>query len=107
MLGRRVRAPSGSDGNAADRVLTLAVFYRSDSVEQHLADLGAAGGIGWELIRKGTEWTVPPESAGVLWELTLDDGAHRLVTSITSQLPAVSYSAAPNSGLAELSRSLG
>ncbi|MCC7243915.1 MAG: GGDEF domain-containing protein [Acidobacteria bacterium] len=45
--------------------------------------------------------------AGVLWELSLDDGAQRLVSALISSVPAVSYSASPQPGLVELSRALG
>jgi diguanylate cyclase (GGDEF)-like protein len=88
-------------------VLTLAVYHRSENVEQHLAELRAASGLRLDLIRKGTLWTMPTAAAGALWELSLDDGAHRLVSSLIGSLPAISYSANNQPGLAELSRSLG
>src|SRR5688572_2049422 len=106
MIGRR-RGASVPEGSSDDRALVVAVFHRSDNVEQHVSPLRAASGLQLELIRKGAEWTAPSDIAGMLWELTLDDGAHRLVTSLTSQTPAVSYSATSQAGLVELSRSLG
>jgi diguanylate cyclase (GGDEF)-like protein len=83
------------------------VYHRSDNVEQHLGELRASGGLRLELIRKGTLWTIPTDVAGVLWELTLDDGAQRLVPALLANVPAVSYSVAAQPGLVELSRALG
>src|SRR5690606_18600688 len=64
-------------------------------------------GLRLELIRKGTLWTVPGTVSGVLWELTPDDGAQRLVAALIGNVPAVSYSLADRPGLVELSRALG
>ncbi len=86
---------------------SLAVYYRSDNVEQHLGELRASGGIRLELVRKGTLWTMPTDVAGVLWELTLDDGAQRMVSALIANVPAISYSVSSQPGLAELSRALG
>ena len=107
MIGRRTRSTSSPEGSSVDSLLTLAVYYRSDSVEQHIAPLRAASGLHLEIIRKGAQWAAPVNAAGVLWELTLDDGAHRLVSALTSQAPSVSYSTTSQQGLVELSRSVG
>jgi diguanylate cyclase (GGDEF)-like protein len=107
MLGRRPRRTSAPETSAADNGLTLAVYHRSDNVEQHLAELCATSGIHLEFVRKGTLWTMPHDVAGVLWELTLDDGTQRLVSALIENVPAVSYSNIDQPGLAELSRSLG
>src|SRR3954467_15485643 len=103
MLGRRPRRPSASETTAPDSVLALAVYHRSDNVEQHLAELRTATGVQLELVKKGTLWTVPSDVSGVLWELSLEDGAQRLVSALIGNLPAVSYGAAHQPGLVELS----
>src|SRR5690348_8240366 len=92
MLGRRPRRPSAPELTAPDSVLTLAVYHRSDNVEQHLGELRALAGVRLELVRKGTLWTVPNDVSGILWELSPDDGAHRLVSALIGTIPAVSYS---------------
>jgi len=107
MLERRGRSASGPDERVGVCAVTLAVFFRNDHVEQHLGDLRGASGVSLALVRKGTAWDLPAQAGALLWELTPDDGAHRLVTTLTSRVPSVSYSTAPQPGLAELSRSLG
>lgn len=107
MLGRRPRTPSAPELSAADSGLALAVYHRSDNVEQQLPELYAAAGLRLEFIRKGTLWTLPHDVAGVLWELTPDDGTQRLVSALINDMPAVSYSATAQPGLVELSRALG
>ncbi len=107
MSGPRPRRLSAPEFSAADRGLALAVYHRSDNVEQHLAELCAASGVRLDFVRKGTLWTLPGDVSGVLWELTLDDGAQRLVSALISSVPAVSYSNVDQPGLAELSRALG
>ena len=104
MQGRRPRRTSAPEN---DNVLALAVYHRSDNVEQHLAELRATAGLRLDLIRKGTLWTIPHDVAGVLWELNFDDGAHRLVSALIGSVPALSYSAASQPGLSDLSRTLG
>ena len=94
------------ESTAADTGLTIAVYHRSDAVESQLAEL-AATGFRLEYIRKNSLWTMPTNVAGVLWELSLDDGTQRLVSALISNVPAVSYSAVSQPGLAELSRALG
>ncbi len=108
MLGRRPRRLSTlRKVTAAETGLTLAVYHRSEHVEQHLAELWPPPGVHLEFVRKGTLWTMPTDVAGVLWELTLDDGAQRLVSALISNVPAVSYSLTTQPGLVELSRALG
>ncbi len=107
MLGRRPRRLSASETSVAGSGLTLAVYHRSDNAEQHLAELCAAAGVDVAFVRKGTLWTTPGDVAGVLWELTPDDGAQRLVAALIHSTPAVSYSVTDQPGLAELSRALG
>jgi diguanylate cyclase (GGDEF)-like protein len=104
MQGRRPRRTSAPEN---ENVLALAVYHRSDNVEQHLAELRAAAGVRLDLIRKGTLWTIPHDVAGVLWELNFDDGAHRLVSALIGSVPALSYSATSQPGLADLSLTLG
>jgi diguanylate cyclase (GGDEF)-like protein len=87
--------------------MTIAVYHRGDDVEQHVSALRPASGIRLELVRKGSLWTVPSDVDGVLWELTPDDGAHRLVAALVANVPAASYSSVNQPGLAELSRALG
>lgn len=107
MLERRGRNTSRPDERVGVCAVTLAVFFRSDHIEPHIADLRSASGLRLSLVRKGTAWALPVEAGALLWELTPDDGAHRLVTTLTTQVPSVSYSVTPQPGLAELSRSLG
>ena len=107
MLGRRPRRASAPESTSADSELVLAVYHRSDDVEHHLGELRAAAGLRLDLIRKGTLWTIPHDVAGILWELSFEDGSHRLVSSLIGGVPALSYSVATQPGLAELSRSLG
>lgn len=107
MFGTSPRTISATEPSAADDALTLAIYHRSDDIERYLHELRAAGGLRLELIRKGTLWTVPGTVSGVLWELTPDDGAQRLVAALIANVPAVSYSLADRPGLVELSRALG
>ncbi len=107
MLGRGSRRTSAQGTTVPDGVLTLAVYHRSDNVEQHIERLRPASGLRLELVRKGTLWTVPSDVHGVLWELTPEDGAQRLVSALIGHVPAASYSATLLPGLRELSRALG
>lgn len=87
--------------------LTLAAYHRSDNVDELIRDLRQVGGLRIETIRKGTSWTLPEQASAVLWELTPDDGAQRLVSRLIAGVPAVSYSQPDQPDLAELSRALG
>jgi diguanylate cyclase (GGDEF)-like protein len=108
MLGRRTRPLSLPEATAPTDVVTLAVYHRGADVEHHIAPLRPTAGLRLELVRKGTSWTMPAgDIAGVLWELTPEDGTQRLVASLIGGLPAASYSATDQPGLSDLSRSLG
>jgi diguanylate cyclase (GGDEF)-like protein len=107
MQGRRTRTNAAPETAVPGDALTIVVFHRSPDVEQHIAALRPAGGLRFELVRKGTLFTIPAEVAGVLWELSLEDGAQRLAPGLIGSVPAASYSASGQSGLAELSRHLG
>lgn len=88
-------------------MLTLVVYHRSANVEEHIAALRPASGLRLELVRRGTLFTIPGDVAGVLWELSLEDGAQRLAPGLIGSVPAASYSASEQPGLADLSRNLG
>ncbi len=107
MLGLRPRRPPAPETTAPDSVLTIAVYHRSEKVDEHLADLRLASGLRFEVVKKGALWTVPNEASAVLWELAPEDGSQRLVSALIAGLPAASYSASPQPGLEELSRALG
>ena len=107
MQGRRSRKSSAPEATAPENTTTLVVYHRSASVEKHIAPLRPASGIKLELVRKGSLWTIPDEVAGVLWELSPEDGAQRLAPGLIGTLPSASYSASDQPGLADLSRALG
>jgi diguanylate cyclase (GGDEF)-like protein len=107
MMGQVPRTPSASNTTVFGGVTTLAVYHRSEDVERHIAQLRLAPGLRLEVVRKGTLWTVPANVAGVIWELSPEDGAQRLVSALIHRLPAVSYSLSEQPGLVELSRALG
>jgi diguanylate cyclase (GGDEF)-like protein len=92
---------------SVERGLTVAVYHRSENVEHHVAALRASSGLRLELVRKGSQWAPPPNARAVLWELTPDDGVHRLVSSLIGDLPAASYGPSSQPALTDLSRSLG
>jgi diguanylate cyclase (GGDEF)-like protein len=106
MLGHRPRSVGAPESTAASAGLVLAVYHRTDGIEAHLTELVATG-CRLEFIRKNSLWTMPNGVAGVLWELSLDDGAQRLVSALISNVPAISYSLVNQPGLAELSQALG
>ena len=89
-----------------DTELILAVFRRSVDVDRHVASLQRPGvrlAVTWQ----GASWTVPPDCAGVLWELSPQDGIDPRVSRLIAPIPAISYSASTTPALVELSRSLG
>ena len=88
MLGLRPRRPPAPETTAPDSVLTIAVYHRSDKVEDHVSDLRLATGMRLEVVKKGALWTVPSEAAAVLWELAPEDGAQRLVSALIAGLRA-------------------
>jgi diguanylate cyclase (GGDEF)-like protein len=93
--------------SAPDGTITLAVYHRSDNPEPQFADLAQAVGVRLEFVKTGSLWTVPSNVSGLLWELSPEDGAQRLVSALIGSLPAASYSLASQPGLVELSRALG
>jgi len=107
MQARRSRKGSAPERAASGEALTIVVYHRSPDVEQHVAALRPASGIQLQLVRKGTLFTIPNDVSGVLWELSLEDGAQRLAPGLIGTVPAASYSAIDQPGLAELSRNLG
>jgi diguanylate cyclase (GGDEF)-like protein len=107
MLERSPRRPSASETSGPDGEITLAVYHRSDQVEQQLSELQQAEGIHLEFVKHGTLWTVPHNVSGLLWELAPEDGAQRLVAALIGAVPAASFSAINHPGLADLSRALG
>ena len=103
----RPRRPSTPETNPPDDAMTLVVYHSSADVEQHVALLRKASGIRLEFIRKGSLAAVPSDAAGVLWEITPEDGGQRLAPVLIGQVPAASYSVQPSAALNELSRVLG
>jgi diguanylate cyclase (GGDEF)-like protein len=83
------------------------VFHRSDDIEDLIEGIRPVQGLRIDLIRAGSTWTVPAGTSGVLWELDLEDGAHRRVASLIEGLPAASFSRTPSRGFDELSAALG
>jgi diguanylate cyclase (GGDEF)-like protein len=86
--------------------VTLAVFHRGDEAVQQLTGIRTSK-IRFEFIPVGSRWTVPDDTAGILWELALEDGAQRLVSALIAGRPAASYAIASEPGLAQLSSALG
>ena len=72
-----------------------------------IAGIRPVQGVKIELLRIGSTWTLPANTAGVLWELDLEDGAHRRVASLIESAPAASFSRTPARGFDELSAALG
>jgi len=107
MQERRTRKPAAPNTAGSGEALTLVVYHRSPDVEQHVAALRPASGIRLEIVRKGALFTIPNDVAGVLWELSLEDGAQRLAPGLIGSVPAASYSVHDQPGLRELSRNLG
>lgn len=102
-LPRRASAP---EQTAPDGAVVLAVYYRSEDTVEQLSAL-QSNGVRFEFLQAGVLWTVPNNVAGVLWELSLEDGSQRLVSALIDSLPAASFSLSKQAGLAELSRVLG
>src|SRR5689334_6503753 len=107
MPERRSRKPSAAPASSQDSPLVLAVFHRGDDVEDLIAGIRPVQGVKIELLRIGSTWTLPANTAGVLWELDLEDGAHRRVASLIESAPAASFSRTPARGFDELSAALG
>ena len=88
-------------------VLRLAVFHRSEDVQEHIAPLRQVKGLELILIWQGVTWMLPRNAAGVLWELAMEDGADSRVRGLLEGVPSVSYSLASDPSLIELSRQIG
>lgn len=84
----------------------LAVYHRGEDSIERLTALQSTGAR-FEFLQAGALWTVPNDVAGLLWELSLEDGSQRLVSALIDSLPAVSFSLTRHAGLADLSRVLG
>lgn len=88
-------------------VLRLAVFHRSEDVQEHLAPLRQVRGVEILQVWQGATWTLPRGVAGVLWELAPQDGADSRIGGLIEGVPAASYSLASNPALVDVSRRLG
>jgi diguanylate cyclase (GGDEF)-like protein len=89
-------------------LLRLAVFHRSEEVQEHLAPLSQIKGVDLVLIWQGTTWTAPRDVAGILWELSPQDSTDSRIAGVIEGLPAASYS--PSLGgaaITDISRALG
>ena len=89
------------------RLLTLAVYHRSEDVQEQLAPLRQVRGVEIVLIWQGTSWTLPREVDGVLWELAPQDRADPRMAAMLAGAPAASYSPGSTVALTELSRAMG
>jgi diguanylate cyclase (GGDEF)-like protein len=88
-------------------VLRLAVFHRSEDVQEHLAPLRQVPGVELVLVWQATSLTMPRDVAGMLWELAPQDAADTRIATLMGNLPAASYSTGMAPALIELSRTLG
>jgi diguanylate cyclase (GGDEF)-like protein len=88
-------------------VLRLAVFHRSEDVQEHLAPVRQIGGVELVPVWQGATWTMPRGVAGVLWELAPQDANDTRVGLLIDQIPAVSYSGAGQPSLNDVSRTIG
>src|SRR5215471_18856989 len=87
--------------------LRLAVFHRSEDVQEHIAPLRQIKGLEVVLVWQGITWMAPRNAAGILWELAPEDAADSRIRELIAGLPAASYSLASNPSLVELSRTIG
>src|SRR5262245_59008768 len=88
-------------------LLRLAVFHRSEEVQEHLAPLSQIKGIELVLIWQGTTWTTPRDVAGLLWELSPQDATDSRIAGVIDGLPAASYSpSVGGAAITEVSRTL-
>jgi diguanylate cyclase (GGDEF)-like protein len=88
-------------------VLRLAVFHRSEDVQEHLAPLRQVAGVELVFVWQSTSLNLPRDVVGVLWELAPQDAADVRIATLIASLPAASYSSGPTTTLIELSRSIG
>jgi diguanylate cyclase (GGDEF)-like protein len=87
-------------------VLRLAVFHRSEDVQEHLAPLRMVHGVEILQIWQGSTWTLPRGVAGVLWELAPQDAADSRIGGLIAGVPAASYSLTIDPALLDVSRRL-
>ncbi len=88
-------------------VLRLAVFHRSEDVQEHLAPLRQISGVEIVPIWQGATWSLPRGIGGVLWELAPQDASDSRIGLLIEHVPAASYSLASHPQLLEVSRTLG
>jgi diguanylate cyclase (GGDEF)-like protein len=93
--------------SASVRLLRLAVYHRSEDVQEHLAPIRQVKGVEIVLMWQGTSWTLPRDIDGVLWELAPQDRADPRLAALLADVPAASYSLSSSVALNELSRALG
>ncbi len=87
--------------------LRLAVFHRSEDVQEHIAPLRHVDGLEVLLVWQGVTWMPPRGVAGLLWELAPEDAADSRIRELIAGAPAASYSLASNPALVDLSRAIG
>jgi diguanylate cyclase (GGDEF)-like protein len=98
---------SFSAGAAPPPALRLAVFHRSEDVQEHVAPLRLVKGLELILVWQGVTWMLPRHASGVLWELAPEDGADSRIRELVADVPAASYSLASDPALIELSKQMG
>jgi diguanylate cyclase (GGDEF)-like protein len=92
---------------ATPPLLRLAVYHRSEDVQEHLAWLRQVRGVDLLLLWQGASWTRPRDVDGVLWELAAQDRADPRLAALIDGVPAASYGLAASAALNELSRTFG
>jgi diguanylate cyclase (GGDEF)-like protein len=85
----------------------LAVFHRSEDVQEHITPLRQVKGLELMLVWQGVTWMVPRRAVGLLWELSPEDASDSRIRELIAEVPSASYSLASNPALVELSRTLG
>ena len=88
-------------------MLRIAVFHRSEDVQEHVAPLRHVKGVELFLIWQGVTWIRPRGVDGVLWELSPEDGADSRIRDLIEGVASASYSLASNPALMDLSRAIG
>ena len=92
---------------APSTMLRIAVFHRSEDVQEHVAPLRHVKGVELFLIWQGVTWMRPRGVDGVLWELSPEDGADSRIRDLIEGVASASYSLASNPALVDLSRAIG
>lgn len=88
-------------------MLRLAVFHRSEDVQEHIAPLRQVKGLEVLLVWQGVTWMPPRSASGILWELSPEDAADSRIRELIAGTPSASYSLASNPALVDLSRTIG